>query len=385
MKSLGIVAIGYNRIDSLGRLLTSLQNANYSSDVLLIISLDNPGNRECYKFADEFEWKHGEKIVVFQEKRLGLREHILKCGNYLNEYDLDAIAVFEDDVWVSPYYFDYYKECVDYYYDNDDIAGISLYSYEMNPIAFRPFYPMQKGADIYFHQYAPSWGQIWMRKQWNDFYEWYKSHTEWPVKGDREVPQYVINWPSTSWLKYHIAYCVHEKKYFVYPYKSLTTNYGEAGQHVNRKYSLYQVCTLDYEKKNYILRSIEDDNAVKYDVFFENEGLKGSIPQYNDIDIDLYGFKTRFSSKHVLTSKKYNASELKSYGLDLRPMEYNIISDITGDDFYIYNTKDIVDKKATKSGIYSRFFYDLRGEKLPIHYEFWDSISRLVRKVLRKY
>ena len=75
MKKLAILAIGYNRVDSISRLLESLNVANYGGDqVPLIISIDNSGSDDVEKYANQFLWKHGEKIVKTYPERLGLRK-----------------------------------------------------------------------------------------------------------------------------------------------------------------------------------------------------------------------------------------------------------------------------------------------------------------------
>lgn len=148
----GVIAIGYNRPNLLTNLLNQLSKADYKNlDVSLIISLDKALNQECDKVADSYIWPHGQKIVVKAKERLGLKKHILQCGNYLNKYELDAVAVFEDDVFPEVSFFNYMIQAVDYYKDNDEIAGISLYRPSWNNVADRPFIPMKskKGGGIF--------------------------------------------------------------------------------------------------------------------------------------------------------------------------------------------------------------------------------------------
>ena len=129
----GIVAIGYNRKKSLQRLLEALNHVDYQEYApILIISLDYSGVLDIIKTAEEFRWDYGEKIVKSYEKQQGLRKHILKCGDYIDEYQLDAIAVFEDDIVPSPAFFSYMVQAVQYYKDDMEIAGISLYTHLWN-------------------------------------------------------------------------------------------------------------------------------------------------------------------------------------------------------------------------------------------------------------
>ena len=57
-----IVVVGYDRLLSIKRLLSSLENAEYpSDDVPLVISIDASGNQELYDYAESYTWTHGDK------------------------------------------------------------------------------------------------------------------------------------------------------------------------------------------------------------------------------------------------------------------------------------------------------------------------------------
>ena len=61
---IAIIAIAYNREQSLQRLLTSLNAARYpEKDVTLIISIDKSDTDIVERAADAFVWKHGTKRV----------------------------------------------------------------------------------------------------------------------------------------------------------------------------------------------------------------------------------------------------------------------------------------------------------------------------------
>ena len=121
------------------------------------------------------EWPFGNKIIKTYPKRMGLRNHILTCGDYVEGYD--GIAVFEDDIFVAPTFYSFMKQAVEFYKDDDNVAGISLYSHMWSEYNKRPFVAEKKEYDNYFLQYAQSWGQVWMPKQWKEFKEWYKNNS----------------------------------------------------------------------------------------------------------------------------------------------------------------------------------------------------------------
>lgn len=355
MNKLAIIVIGYNRPHSLSRVLLSLQKANYHGDTIdLIISLDKSTNKEIINVAEKFEWNNGNKIIKKYPERLGLRKHILQCGSYLVDYD--AAAILEDDIVVSPEFYPYMRTMVNKYIDNMDIAGVSLYTHSWNVLNNRPFYPIDSKYDIYISQFAQSWGQIWFKNQWNDFYRWYKlNNTE--FQDDKNIPYVVRNWPKSSWLKYHIKYCVENNKYFIYPYTSYATNFSDVGEH--RKYSSasFQVPL----QINFIedIRSPEHISELEsYDAHFEYMHLYKYLGlSKNELCVDLYGTKEIYNnSKYVISSKKLDYKILNSYGLMMRPHEMNIIYDIKGQDLFLYDTS-IKQKNTIASNDRMKFLY----------------------------
>lgn len=134
----------------------------------MIISIDKSNTDEVERFADEYEWEFGDKIVVKHQQNLGLKRHVLSQGKWLEEYD--AIVVLEDDVVVAQDYWHYVKQCVVRYQHMDEIAGISLYGFSVNYHLFHPFIPLHKDEnDVYMMHCAMSWGEVWMRNAWKSF------------------------------------------------------------------------------------------------------------------------------------------------------------------------------------------------------------------------
>lgn len=338
---LAIIAVGYNREKSLYRLLDSLQKADYYGDIVdLIISLDRSNkSNEIIKYLEQFNWNFGEKKILTYCKNLGLRKHILKCGEFTKFYD--AIAVFEDDIYLSPSYYNYFKQAYNYYKSNKEIAGVSFYNHQVLPDSGLNFIPEKNGYDNFFIKYAMSWGQIWFKDTWDDFIEWYeKNSCSDSLNALRDLPDYVRSWSENSWLKYHIAYCCAKNKYFVYPYYSLSTNFSDLGEHCTEMSSLYQT-PMEYGSVDYSFVDTSDINAVKYDTYFERENLGNNLNIKNEeICIDIYGNKERDKSKkYWLTTKKVNFKILDTFGLNLKPHEMNIIRKIDGNDIFLYDTE----------------------------------------------
>lgn len=363
MKNFAIVVSGYNRVHSISRLLQSLKDAEYYNiEVPLIISIDYSGNDEVANFANNFDWPYGKKEVIQHEKQLGLRNHILYCGNLTNKYD--AVVMLEDDIYVSPYFFQYVLQTVDMYKEDDRIAGISLYTHLWNQSARRPFIPMDNGYDIYFIQYAQSWGQVWTKGMWSSFYNWYTKNNE-DFDQEIDIPNNVANWPSSSWLKYYIRYIVKTDRYFVYPYLSLSTNFTDLGTHNKISTTGYQVPLLTHEKTVYNLPKFKD-TSICYDVFFERLDLGGNLGLTEDIlCTDLYGLKNNSEGKRFwLTTSSANYKVKESFALQLRPPELNVINNIKGEEIFLYDTNELSNQSLDKNINYRKIKlirYDIKS------------------------
>ena len=167
-----IVCVAFNRKKSLVRLLKSLDNAKYEEKVKLIISIDKGDNEEVVNYANKFQWNYGEKEIIYQEINLGLKKHILKCGDLTEKYG--SIILLEDDLYVSPYFYDYAKQAINFYKEDENISQISLYKYPVNNFTKDMFLALEDGSDNFFMTVASSWGQIWTYKQWKDFRKWFR-------------------------------------------------------------------------------------------------------------------------------------------------------------------------------------------------------------------
>lgn len=380
MNKVAIVVIGYNRLKSLKRLINSLLFATYNQTVDLIISIDKSDNNQVVDYANSVKWNYGKKIVKTFEKNLGLKKHVLTCGNYLNEFNYDAIIVLEDDIVVAPGFFNYAIQTIDKYKNDSNVAGISLYSHMWNVNANRPFMPLKCKYDVYFFQFAQSWGQIWFKNQWNEFYKWYEDK-EYEKIDRRKVPKNVLEWDEKSWLKYHIQYCIDKDKYFVYPYFSLTTNFGDVGTHTSFNNTGMQVPLDMSHNKKYYLADLSDE-SIKYDAFFENINLYNDLGINSDlIEIDLYGTKSNFNKKQfLLTTKQLDFKIIKTYGLQLKPWELNIKYNVDGKEIFLYDTSIVSKNKKDKNNMVKHLSYDIRGELISRKKMLIYIIKRIVKK-----
>ena len=286
-----IVAVGYNRPDALLRLLTSLAAGEYPAGVPLVISLDHSGNEAPGIVADAFAWPHGPKRIIRHQSNLGLREHILSCGDLTREYG--TIVLFEDDIVASPHHYAYVLQAIERYGDDERVAGFGLYGYRINEFNNVDFEPVDDGSDVYFLQVAASWGQAWTAAQWQLFRGWYAKHGSEPIVVADHVPRQLEAWRSNSWKRFYIKYLTATGRTFLFPRTALSTNTARSGTNTKREVSIYQT-VLDQRARVWRMPPLEGSRA-RYDVFYEPDPaiLHGLCPGLAgmDFDVDLYGTK----------------------------------------------------------------------------------------------
>ena len=383
----GIIAVGYNRPESLHRLVESVVSAEYGSeDIDLIISIDKSSNQyQVVEAVNNTNWEHGEFKLIQREARMGLRKHILSCGDMVEQYD--AIVVLEDDLVLSPFFFDYIKETVSVYSDDPHIGGISLYKHETHPGVHRPFVPACNGFDVYMMQFAQSWGQCWTKSMWLGFKKWYTENENADLGRDSSLPAYIASWNAQSWLKYFMRYLVETDKYFVYPYVSLSTNASDVGEHNTNANNDYQVPLLA-GRKSYMLPDYGE--AVRYDVYFERQDIEDQI--FIELEgkktLDLYGQKRDFGgAKYLISTQSLPYKKERAFQIKFRPHEQNCFRPEKGEDIFLYNLTEKGEKPVINPINVTR--YDVRAiswkRLLRLGYHgFWAALRIKIGRVIKK-
>ncbi|MCR5590796.1 MAG: hypothetical protein K6F73_04625 [Lachnospiraceae bacterium] len=386
MASPAIVAIAYNRPEPLKRLLSSIEAAYYPEGVspALVVSIDNSGSDEVANAAREFTYTHGEKVIIERKERMGLKNHVLACGDLTEEYG--SIIVLEDDLFVAPCFYEYACKALESAEKDDRIGSVSLYSHLFNVHVREGFIPVDDGFDNWYLQIASSWGQAYTRKQWESFRSWYADNKDRDLAGIN-VPANISGWSEKSWLKYYITYLIETGKYTIYPRVGLTTNFGDVGTHACRSDSDLQVPVQCSESPRCRFSTIDESRAV-YDAFFEPLGIMdGENPVLGSygkagadtetgtdkeaLIVDLYGYKPiaqmidaakaeGAQKVYVLTPKLLPYETVRSYGRQMRPVASNISYGVKGNDIHLYD----VSKSAAapvKEPEALEFLYEYRG------------------------
>lgn len=356
-----VVAVGYNRPASMSRLLKSILNADYQGDTVdLVISLDKGARQaELVEIAEKIQWPYGEKIVRVFSERQGLRPHILQCGDLTKE-NYDAVAVLEDDLIVSRGFYAYCKQMIAAYDTDDRIAGISLYKHRLNPGVRRPFEPEEGPHDVYFMQMAQSWGECWTSRMWKGFKTWYDGF-DGEIVADVSFPQYISKWNQASWMKYFNKYIVENDLYYVYPYKSLTTNHTDVGEHSAIANNDFQVPLLSAPME-YRCCSLQD--GIKYDIFLERVDLSATLfsKYQGKVLLDLMGTRHCFDGADFLVSvQELPYKVVEQLQLRYRPAEMNICIPNPGKGIFVYDLHTSAKKPKSNTQVLNA--YDIRGIK----------------------
>ncbi|KAJ3404667.1 hypothetical protein HDV05_007044, partial [Chytridiales sp. JEL 0842] len=137
---LSIHVFAWKRAKSLNRLLKSLKDADYGDvrNLEMIIHVDGGATDEVLELASNYSWPFGPKDLVLDASNVGLQE--MMTAAWIPKSD-DELAIFlEDDIELSPLYFDYIKWCIKVFFTPgqksiDAIVGCSLYTPRLNEIS----------------------------------------------------------------------------------------------------------------------------------------------------------------------------------------------------------------------------------------------------------
>jgi hypothetical protein len=378
-----IVVLAFNRPKSLSRLLESIKEADYHVRAKLIISLEGGASDEVLKISNQFNSYDLDKTIIKRKEKLGLRNHVLTCGDLVKEFG--AVIILEDDLIVDKYYYRFACDSLQYYKEDNHVAGVALYSHEYNQFSDLPFRPMRNGYGTYPMQLPCSWGQCWTDKQWSNFRDWYKDKTKSDLNSIIGLPDYVKSWPDSSWKKFFHGYIVEQDLCFMYPYESYSTNCSdEGGTHIIKGSNAHQVQMATAERPYFIPNFCPSENKeVFYDAFMEAGGdfvYRSLGIDRNDVTIDLQGIKPmKLLSKKALTiTVKQVKNGLNYYDLKFKPIEFNLLNiSEKKSDICLVKTKDLKNKNL-------KFSYE--------YYDYWTEMNLLninyllvfLRRVLTK-
>jgi hypothetical protein len=308
MNDLPIVVIAYNRPAQLARLLHSIQR---SLDIVdhrakVIVSVDS-GTPACVEVCRSFS---GMDIdVLARPQRLGLKKHVIACGDMLAE--LGAAMFLEDDLLVTPAALTFAAQGLPVARAQKRVAALSLYSFHFNEFAFDWLPRQDVRGDVFYAQTSSSWGQVWWREPWEQFRQWMEQETESRI-ARASIPTEIKQWPAASWKRTHNAFIAEKRLFSMIPTYSFVFNCGSKGSHHagGQNIAFSELALLP--GKTYRIDPLDD--AVQLDAFLELLNVP-EMRQFSfsgvrmcDVDFDIFGKKGRADLKreYVLTSRRHN-------------------------------------------------------------------------------
>lgn len=244
--------VAYNRkgniVENITRLKQDLKVNGLLDFMDIVVSIDFSDKQEA--ISSYIHLNEPNIKVIKHNKNLGLKNHIILCGDMVLDKEYDFIVVLEDDIELSEFTVNYIYSALNVV--EPRCAGISLYNYSIDESYLLDFNPKHDGSDNYYLQYPSSWGQVWTKAMWKNFKSWFIVN-DCDDFHDYKVPAYVCAWPASSWKKHFLRYMVNEDLYFLYPRVSLTNNLGIDGENHNGIGAIFSVPILKGRKSWYLL------------------------------------------------------------------------------------------------------------------------------------
>ena len=280
--SLKIRVLTFDRFQSLSRLLTSLNEANYDGDasVAFEIAIDLPANmsneevveknQKVLQVAQAFQWRHGSSEVIMQTSHKGL------VGQWTTGWqpaasNLEVLLVLEDDTAVSPHFYLWTKKMIQTYYLDPEQYDPRMFGFALQlqhtilGETLKERYGSRKVHDLvpsesmlFRYQLVGTWGGVFFPQHWREFVTWLREKQFQPASGTSNLPvpfkpcvpsvlsnEWWANKTSKVWSQWFIRFAYEQGWYNVYTnfpadpaqsspsfesnQTSLVGNYREAG------------------------------------------------------------------------------------------------------------------------------------------------------------
>ena len=238
-QSFQIHVLTWNRPDSFERLLRSLNSSSYDGDHLdLFIHIDGGGGEKTKAIARKFHWPHGKKHVLQSEVNMGLA---LSWFNAWRPKSLKEQAIiFEDDIVVSPLWYQWLKRAWAAYKEIPDLAGISLMRQSLVPKGAKVTkFEIVNNHEPFLYKLVGSTGFSPHPGHWKNFTDWI--HSVDYTKIDVFVPGLITSlwWrgqnKTSMWTQHFIYFCSKNELYTLYINlpngTTLASNMQEPGLH----------------------------------------------------------------------------------------------------------------------------------------------------------
>ncbi|WP_153636096.1 hypothetical protein [Cobetia sp. AM6] len=344
------IITAYNRPKDLASLLSSFETVCFFNKVRpkLIVSIDG-NNDEVINTANSYS--HLIHEIIIHGDRLGLKNHILRCGDLTDKYD--TIVMLEDDLVLSPNVFKYLVQTIPLAKSQVNVASISLYNFQYND--FAPFKNSldEVNGDIYYVKSVSSWGQVWWKEKWDEFRTWLEN--EYNASEYYRLPERVKKWPDTSWKKLFNFWLTYKDYYSLVPKQSLALcTGGQTGTNMSG------IIGVSFSNTRNILSSYnvsEIDGSTIFDSFLELDirdnsmVLKDLNIRLSDVEFDLACAKNKkdIYKEYVLTRRFHKNNHLiASYDINLGNPLLSVMLGIRGEGLYLVRKEGFQENAEVK-------------------------------------
>ena len=346
---INILILTYNRLKSLQRLLRSLSNAKELQKVNLFVSCDFGASQDILDFLSDFKWNYGEFKVIQQSEHLGVKKHNIHAIEKASEWG--NTLILEDDLYLAPHFANYIRQVFPTIAGESKVKALSLYRYSFMEENHFPFDLVPNSEFVYYQQRPCSKGCFYSQRMAAETLAFFKD-----FKGnysDYALPSKVSAWDGNkSWLKAAYCFLQDEDAYLAYPRFSLATDFGDVGEHMERKEHRIIHHSPLYLDSEFSVKELKATINV-YDAFYELKPwvLKSLVPELEsyDFEMDLHGFKSIEShSKSFMLSSKQTESYEKRWARVLKPEISNIFLNQSGEFYSLAETRTFKDRDSTQ-------------------------------------
>ena len=235
-KNLTIHILTWNRHLSLLRLLNSLLKTKFNGDfVNLVIHIDGGDDTNItYSEAVKFYWPFGGKTIIRNIMHKGLA--MAWFNAWIPQSSTELGIIFEDDIIVSPWWYEWLKNAWQKYLFRNDVGGIALQRQSLIPQIPHKKKEIINNNEPFLFALVGSIGFSPHPRQWRKFIDWINKidldtfdvlipgliTTKWYQKGK-------------MWTQHFIYFCMHYKLYTLYinlpESRSLAEHCHEKGVH----------------------------------------------------------------------------------------------------------------------------------------------------------
>ncbi len=246
-----LIILTMDRYTSLKRLLDSAEAADYGDErVDIDIWIDRAKgksiNEKVRKTAEQFVWSHGAKTIHMRRENGGLYQQWIYTWKITEQTDEIAV-ILEDDLELSPMFYQWLKSARNTYNADPEIAAFTL-----QRSTLRPKLPpggkshtlnLKNDVPVFKYRLLGSWGFAPVRDKWVEFRAWYekkrkageKPYVDGLITTHWYKQQEVGGHAPSMWTQWWIRFA-HEKDYFtVTPHltdgTTLCANWRERGMH----------------------------------------------------------------------------------------------------------------------------------------------------------